>query len=33
MVICMDKYVRKVITASRNHLKPIQGGTTKNEGI
>ena len=25
----MDKYVRKIITASRNHLKPIQGGTIR----
>ena len=23
VVICMDEYVRKIITASRNHLKPI----------
>ena len=28
--LCMDKYVRKIIIASRNHLKPIQGGK---EGI
>ena len=31
--ICMDKYVRKIITASRNHLEPIQGGTIRKEGI
>ena len=31
--ICMDEYVRKIITASRNHLKPIQGGTKIKEGI
>ena len=29
----MDKYVRKIITASRNHLKPIQGETIRKEGI
>ena len=32
MVICMDKYVRKIITASSNHLKPIQDGTTRKKG-
>ena len=31
--ICVDKYVRKIITASRNHLKPIQGGTIRKEGM
>ena len=30
--ICVDKYVRKIITASRNHLKPIQGATIRKEG-
>ena len=29
----MDEHVRKIITASRNHIKPIQGGTTRKEGI
>ena len=29
VVICMDEYIRKIITASRNHLKPIQGGTIR----
>ena len=29
----MDQYVKKIITASRNHLKPIQGGTIRKEGI
>ena len=29
----MDKYVGKIITASRNHLKPIQGGTIRKEGM
>ena len=33
VVICMDKYIRKIITASRNHLKPIRGGTIRKEGI
>ena len=28
----MDTYVRKIITASRNHLKPVQGGTIRKEG-
>ena len=30
--ICMDIYVRKIVTASRNHLKPIQGGTIRKVG-
>ena len=28
----MDKYVRKIITASGHHLKPIQGGTIRKHG-
>ena len=32
MKICMDKHVRKITTASRHHLKPIQGGIIRKEG-
>ena len=31
--ICMDKYIRKIITASGHHLKPAQGGTIRKQGI
>ena len=31
-IVYMDNYVRKIITASRNHLKPRQGGTTRKKG-
>ena len=30
--ICLDKYVRKISTASGHHLKPIEGGTIRNKG-
>ena len=29
----MDKYIRAIITASRHHLKPIQGGTISKKDI
>ena len=29
----MYKYIRKIITASRDHLKPIQGGTIRKRDI
>ena len=28
----MDKYIRKIITASRYHLKPTQGRTIRKKG-
>ena len=33
---CMDKYIRKIIaiiTASRHHFKPIQGGAIRKQGV
>ena len=29
---CMDKYTKKIITASRHHITPIQGGTIRRKG-
>ena len=31
--LCMDKYIRKIITASAHHLKPVQGGTIRKQEI
>ena len=31
--ICMDKYIRKIITASGHHFKPIQGGAVRKQEI
>ena len=29
----MDKYIRKIITALGDHLKPIKGGIIRKQGI
>ena len=29
----MDKYIRRIITELGHHLKPIQGGTIRKQGI
>ena len=32
MEICMDQYIRKIITTLEHHFKPIQNGIIKNKG-